>query len=102
VAGLEQFDRHVDRPILGRSATVSLVHRASPVAALYRIDGRSLVEPLLSPVTVGYLELKKIATFPRKSQMSIRGTAFQGTTLLCLRKMHDLRSTITQVIALGE
>src|SRR6266403_2806 len=29
----------------------------------------------------------------------LAGTAFQGTTLLCLRKMHDLRSTIPQVIA---
>jgi hypothetical protein len=32
----------------------------------------------------------------------LAGTAFQGTTLLCLREMHDLRSTIAHVIALGE
>jgi len=32
----------------------------------------------------------------------LAGTALQGTTLLCLREMQDLQSTITQVIALGE
>jgi len=29
----------------------------------------------------------------------LAGTAFQGTTLLCLRKTHDFRSTIPQIIA---
>jgi len=32
----------------------------------------------------------------------LASASFQGTTLPCLGEMHDLRSTITQVIALGE
>jgi hypothetical protein len=51
---------------------------------------------------VGYLELKTIETFPHKSRLKLYGTAFQGTILIYLREMHDLRSTITKVIALGE
>jgi hypothetical protein len=43
----------------------------------------------------GYLELKTIETFPHKSRLKLYGTAFQGTTLIYLREMHELRSTIT-------
>jgi hypothetical protein len=53
-------------------------------------------------VTVGYSELKKTKLSLTNLGCQLAGTAFQGTTLLCLREMHDLRPTITQVIALGE
>jgi hypothetical protein len=60
------------------------------------------VDPLRPVANVGYLELKTIETFPHKSRLKLYGTAFQGTTLIYLREMHDLRFTIIQVIALGE
>jgi hypothetical protein len=52
-------------------------------------------DPLRPVANVGYLELKTIETFPHKSRLKLYGTAFQGTTLIHLREMHDLRSTIT-------
>ena len=63
---------------------------------------KSDFDTFLSSVTVGYLELKKNRNLLTNLGCQLAGTAFQGTTLLCLREMHDLRSTITQVIALGE
>ena len=60
------------------------------------------VDPPRPAANVGYLELKTIENFPHKSRLKLYGTAFQGTTLHCLREMYDLQSTITQVIALGE
>jgi hypothetical protein len=60
------------------------------------------VDPLRPVANVGYLELKTIETFPHKSRLKLYGTAFQGTTLIYLREMHDLRFTMIQVIALGE
>jgi hypothetical protein len=63
---------------------------------------RANVDPLRPVANVGYLELKTIESFPHKFRLKLYGTAFQGTTLIYLREMHDLRSTITKVIALGE
>jgi hypothetical protein len=60
------------------------------------------IHPLRPAANLGYLELKTIETFPHKSRLKHYGTAFQGTTLVYLGEMHELRSTITQVIALGE
>ena len=53
------------------------------------------VDPLRPVANVGYLELKTIETFPHESRLKLYRTAFQGTTLIYLREMHDLRSTIT-------
>jgi len=53
------------------------------------------VDPPRPAANVGYLELKTIENFPHKSRLKLYGTAFQGTTLIYPRKMHDLRSTIT-------
>jgi hypothetical protein len=61
-----------------------------------------LIDPFLSSVTVGYLELKKSKLSLTNLGCKVAGTAFPDTTLLCLREMHDLRSTLTQVIALGD
>jgi hypothetical protein len=62
------------------------------------IDG-----PFLFSVTVGYLALNKnIETFPHILGCQVAGTDFQGATLFCLREVHDLQSSITEVIALGE
>jgi len=55
----------------------------------------SLIDPLRPVANVGYLELKTIDTFPHKSRSNLYGTAFRGTTLIYLREMHELRSTIT-------
>ena len=51
---------------------------------------------------VGYLELKTIETFPHKCPLKLYGTAFRSTTLIYLRETHELRTTITYVIALGK
>ncbi len=53
------------------------------------------VDPLRPVANVGYLELKTIETFPHESRLKLYRTAFQGTTLIYLREMHDLRTTIT-------
>jgi hypothetical protein len=66
------------------------------------LDSLSAKCPFLSSVTVGYLELKKSKLSHRSLGCQLAGTAFECTTLLCLREVLDLRSTITQVIALGE
>ena len=50
-------------------------------------------DPLRPVANVGYLELNTIETFPHKSRLKL-WTAFQGTTLIYLREMHELRSTI--------
>jgi hypothetical protein len=60
------------------------------------------IDPVLSSVTVGYLEVKTLRLSLTNLGCQLVGTALQGTTLLCLREMHDLQSTITQVIASGE
>jgi hypothetical protein len=62
----------------------------------------SAIDPLRPVANVGYLELKTIETFRHKSRLKLYGTAFQGTALIYLREMHDLRSAIAKVIALGE
>jgi len=52
---------------------------------------------------VGNLELKKNRNFPSQiSDANSLGPLSKGTALPCLREMRDLRSSITQVIALGE
>ena len=61
----------------------------------------SAFDPFPCSVTVGYLEVKTIETFPQKSRMPTC-IALHGTTLLCLRETHDIQSTITQIIALSE
>jgi hypothetical protein len=79
----------------------SIEERHDQGLAMRRLEGHE-AEISCPSVTVSYLELKKIETFLTNLGCQLAGTAFQGTTLLCLREMHDLRSTITQVIALGE
>ena len=53
------------------------------------------LDPLQPVANVGYLKLKTIETFLHKSRLNLYGTAFQGKTLICLREMHELRSTTT-------
>jgi hypothetical protein len=62
----------------------------------------SAPDPQPPVANVGYLEPKKIETFPHKSRLKLYGTTFQGTTLIYLREMHDLWSAFTRVIALSD